>query len=60
MFYLVHIPTGRLANQGCTGEHDARATASFSDALGFSSWGDASDFSQNFGPDWTVEGDPDA
>lgn len=59
MFYIVHVPSGHLANEGCTGEHDVKPTASFTDAVAFDTWGDASDFSQNFGPDWSVEGDPD-
>lgn len=59
MIYLVHVPTGRLANKGCTGEHNVIPTASFIDALAFETYREASEFSQNFGPDWNVADDED-
>lgn len=55
MFYLIHAPTDQFAHELATGEHDAAMTNRTTDAKAFNSWGEASDFSQNFGPDWRVE-----
>jgi hypothetical protein len=55
MHYLRHIQSDQLANRDCTGEHDVRPVDSCLEAAAFDTWGEASDFSQNFGPDWTVE-----
>jgi hypothetical protein len=54
MFYLIHNPSGQLAHSLATGEHDAAKTNRCADAKAFDNHGDASDFSQNFGSDWSV------
>lgn len=55
MFYIKHSHTGMLADSRCTGEHNAIQTANPSEAKAFETWGDASEFNQNFGPDWEIE-----
>ena len=55
MFYLVHVPSGMLAHNLATGELDAAMTNRNSDAKAFDTFGAASDYGQNFGPDWEVE-----
>jgi hypothetical protein len=54
-FYLQHEPSGLLAHKLSTGEHDHAKVNHPSDAARFDTWGAASDFSQNFGPDWQIE-----
>jgi hypothetical protein len=55
MFYLVHSPSGQLAHNLATGEHDAAKTNRTTEAKAFDTFGEASDYGQNFGPDWHIE-----
>jgi hypothetical protein len=55
MTYLIeNAQTGQLAAQDCQGEHDGRFTNDANEARIFDTRGQASDFAQNFGPDWSV------
>ncbi len=54
-FYLINEVTDMLAHRDSRGEHDGKITEHCAEAARFDSWGDASDYGQNFGPDWRVE-----
>ena len=54
MFYLENS-NGKLAHKDSKGEHDGLVTENVADAASFATWGEASDYGQNFGPDWDVE-----
>lgn len=54
MFYIQHRDSGRLADKNCTGEHDVEPVDNCSDAKSFATLAEASDFEQNFGPDWWI------
>lgn len=51
MFYLRNETTDELAHKDSRGQHDGLVTKEFKDAAKFSTGGEASDYSQNFGPD---------
>jgi len=53
-FVIENTVTGQLARQDCTGEHDGKFTNDAKLAAFFDTRGEASDFCQNFGPDWNV------
>jgi hypothetical protein len=55
-YYLEHRLTGQLAHANSIGEHDGLVTDHVHEAARFDSFGDASDFAQNFGADWFVVG----
>jgi hypothetical protein len=59
MLYYLHNPTtGHLIARPDEGELDGGWTYYPSRAMAFESWGAASDFSQNYGPDvYVIEGD---
>lgn len=44
-----------FADAASTGERDVKPTEDVLSAKLFDSFGAASDFSQNFGPDWTAD-----
>lgn len=54
MFYIENDYTGMFADARCTGEHNVIPTANPAEARAFDTWGEASNFSQNFGPDWNI------
>lgn len=54
MYLLQNQATGQFARHDSTGEHDGRVTDDVADAKEFATWAEASDFSQNFGADFTV------
>lgn len=54
MAYLINELTGELAHKDSVGEHDGKVTKDFADAACFDDYGAASEYSQNFGPDWRV------
>lgn len=53
-YVIENTKTGQLAADDCEGEHDGKFTMHASEARLFVSRGEASDFAQNFGPDWGV------
>lgn len=53
--YLHNQATGQYAHQSSIGEHDGLTTNDLREAACFDTWGEASEYSQNFGPDWFVE-----
>ncbi len=55
-FFIENESTGQLARHDCAGEHDGKFTSDAREAAMFDTWGDASDFLQNFGPHWNVVG----
>lgn len=57
MFYVVNEYTDALAAKAPEGKFlgPAFTTMDIKEAQAFDSWGEASDASQNFGPDWMVE-----
>lgn len=57
VFYIVHEDGGQFAARAPEGKFmSPQYTAGcLSAAEPFDSWGDASDVSQNFGPEWGVE-----
>lgn len=54
-FVLANRETGLLAAHDCVGEHDGRFTDSLASAKQFQSYGEASDYSQNFDDTWQPE-----
>ncbi|WP_176538943.1 hypothetical protein [Rhizobium sp. J15] len=54
MYVLLNEKTRKFAHKDSIGEHDGLVTDREEDAAQFEDWGDASDYSQNFGPDWIV------
>lgn len=57
MFYLYNERSCLYAHRDSKGQHDGLTTANLADAATFDTFGQASDYSQNFGPDWIVAGD---
>jgi len=55
MFYLINDVTGEYAHRDSRGQHDDKTTTNLADAASFDTFGEASDYSQNFGPDWRVD-----
>ena len=55
MFYLANMKTNKWARDDSAGEHDGLVTDTLTDAAAFDTWGDAANYSQNFGPDWEVK-----
>ena len=59
LYVIQNMKTGLLARHDCEGEHDGRFTDDISIAKEF--WtsrresAEAAEYSQNFGPDWTVQ-----
>lgn len=53
-FYLQNTNNFRLVHRDCAGDHAIKLTNSMADARSFASWREASQFSQNFGPDYAV------
>lgn len=51
MYYIVNQDNGRFATE----PRPNYGTALIEKALAFSTWAEASDASQNFGPEWSVE-----
>lgn len=55
MYYLINDRTGEWAHKDSIGEHDGLTTRNDREAAVFESYGEASEYSQNFGPDWRVD-----
>ncbi|WP_164822749.1 hypothetical protein [Sinorhizobium meliloti] len=55
MFYLINDRTGEWAHKDSIGEHDGKTTKDYLEAACFEDYSEASDYSQNFGPDWRVD-----
>lgn len=53
-FVIENTLTGELAAEDCEGQHDGKFTMDANNARIFDTRGEASDFAQNFGPDWCV------
>lgn len=53
-FLIENTDTGQMAAEGCIGEHDGMFTNDARKAITFDTRGEASDFCQNFGPNWQV------
>lgn len=54
LLYIRNQTTGKFARHDSVGEHDGKLTEDLSDAKSFEHYRDASDYSQNFGPDFSV------
>lgn len=54
-YVLMNRATGEYARADCAGQHDGKFTDDVADAKEFVTFGQASDFSQNFGDDWQPE-----
>jgi hypothetical protein len=54
MYLLRNTVTGEFAHFASSGQHDGLTTDNVSDAREFDSYGEAAEFNQNFGPEWTV------
>lgn len=54
MFYLENKTHGQLAHKDSQGQHDKKITNSVERAKSFNTFGEASDFLQNFNDLWTV------
>jgi hypothetical protein len=57
MFYIAHMNGSTLAAKAPEGElvSPRYATEDMFEACAFSTWGEASEASQNFGLEWSVE-----
>lgn len=55
MYALRNTKTGALANSRCNGQHDVWPVWFVDQAKTFDTFGEASDFSQNFDDTWTVQ-----
>lgn len=56
MFYLANYQANKWAHRDSSGEHDGLVTERMADAACFDTFAEASEYSQNFGPDWSVWG----
>lgn len=54
MFYVYNDSTGQFAANDSKGQHDGKTVSSPINAKSFFTRGEASEYSQNFGPDWRV------
>ncbi|WP_164885786.1 hypothetical protein [Paenirhodobacter populi] len=54
-YYLRNEVSGTYAHRDSIGQHDGLTTTDLDNAARFDTWGEASDYSQNFGPDWSVD-----
>lgn len=54
MFYIENQTNGLLAHKDSKGQHDNKTTNSCLNAISFYTYGEASDYSQNFNDLWTV------
>lgn len=57
MFYLYNERSCFYAHRDSKGQHDGLTTVKLIDAATFETFGKASEYSQNFGPDWIVKGE---
>jgi hypothetical protein len=55
MYILCNRRTGEYAAKNCRGEHDRNFTRDTASVRKFDTFGEASDYSQNFGYDWQIE-----
>ena len=54
-FALRNRDTGKFARWDCQGQHDGRFCDEYPDAAKFETFGEASDYSQNFDESWEIE-----
>lgn len=54
-YVLLNRRTKLLARRDSVGEHDGLVTDDVGDAKEFATYGEASDYGQNFGADWQPE-----
>lgn len=54
MYYLINEHSRSYAREDSVGEHDKKTTETLSRAMSFEIYGEAVDYLQNFGPEWSI------
>lgn len=55
IYILMNRRTRMVAARNCMGEHDGNFSHDIADAMEFATYGEASDYGQNFSDDWQPE-----